>query len=653
MPGFSAFGPTLLLIVILFCTQTLPDNSHLMEQNSTVKPDSSGDELKEHIFSNKKSVFSLDSSSISDRTDDNPPTPKMTAGHSDTRRHSLKNRIERNALANNLYRRVLYKKPTELLDSLDFYQSEEIFRIFEGKIIGSIRWKKVKIFSGSVHDTLWADESQLSNALNKVHIQTRQNILQGNLLFEVGQPLDAFVLADNERILRSLPYIEEADIFVKPRSTTPDTVDVIVVTKDIFSLGVSATVVTADRFRVAFFERNLLGSGTELRYTFFYNRTANSPIGHEVKYGIPNIKGTFISGFLRYANSFEGEHREINFEKQFLTPQTKWGGALNIDFGSALHEMLQDSTLQQISYTFDYQDFWVGHAFRIGGEKSRNNLVFSARFRNDNFKNRPFVSADSNQFFHDRKLYLGAITFRNLKYLQSNLILSFGEIEDIPVGYRAQVIAGWQEAEFGNRPYVGVELSSAQMIKNFGYLGVDLNAGGFYKNKDRHQGVVDIKLSYYTPLSHLGTYQMRNLFFVNWTHGVNRLPGEFIQLRNDIRSLSVNDLYGTSEMVIKLENVVFTPWTTMGFKFALYTFGDTGFLSSDSRLFDRQAFYSSFGIGCRIRNESLVIDTIQLRLSYFPRTPGDIDHWKLDLSSRYAYIFRNVQTARPEIIEYE
>lgn len=653
MPGFSAFRPTLLLIAILFSIHTLPGNSHLMEENSPVKSDISGDKLRKDIFSDTISVSSLSNSGVSEGNNQNPLIKGMTAGDSDKGRHSLKNRIEKSTIANNLYRRVLFKKPPDLLDSLDFYQSEEIFKIFEGKIIGSIRLKKVKIVSGSVHDTLWVDESQLSNVLNKVHIQTRQNILQGNLLFEVGQPLDAFVLADNERILRSLPYIEEANIYVKPRSSTQDTVDVIVVTKDIFSFGVSTTVVTADRFRAALFERNLLGSGTELRYTFFYNRTADSPVGHEIKYGIPNIKGTFISGFLRYTNSFEGEHREINFEKQFLTPQTEWGGALNIDFGSAFHEMLQDSMLQQISYTFDYQDFWIGRAFRIGGEKSRDNIVFSARFRNDNFKNRPFVSADSNQFFHDRKLYLGAITFRKLNYLQSNLILSFGEIEDIPVGYRAQVIAGWQEAEFGNKPYVGVELSSAQMIKNFGYLGADLNTGGFYNNKDWQQGVVDIKLSYYTPLSHLGTYQMRHLFFVNWTHGFNRLPGEFIQLRNDVRGLPVNDLYGMSEMVIKLENVVFTPWTAMGFKFALYTFGDMGFLSSDSRLFDRQTLYSSFGIGCRVRNESLVIDTIQLRLSYFPRTPGDIDHWKLDLSSRYPYIFRNVQTARPEIIEYE
>lgn len=653
MSGFSAFRPTLLLIVILFSTHPLLGNSHLMEENSTIKSDGSGDGLQGEIFSDAILVSSIDNSSISGDIDDNPLGKKVTAGDSDMRRHSLKNRMKKNAITNNLYQRILFKKPTELLDSLDFYQSEEIFRIFEGKIIGSIRLKKVKIVSGLVHDTLWADESQLSKILNKVHIQTGQNILQENLLFEIGQPLDAFVLADNERILRSLPYIEEANIYVKPRSTTPDTVDVIVVTKDIFSLGVSTNVVTADRFRAALFERNLLGSGTELRYTFFYNRTANSPVGHEVKYGIPNIKGTFIYGFLRYANSFEGEHREINFEKQFITPQTQWGGALNIDFGSAFHELLQDSILQQISYTFDYQDFWIGRAFRIGGEKSRDNLVFSVRFRNDNFKNQPLVSEDLNQFFHDRKLYLGAITFRKLNYLQSNLILSFGEIEDIPVGYRAQVIGGWQKAEFGNKPYVGVEWSSAQMIKNFGYLGVDLNASGFYNNKDWQQGVFDLKLSYYTPLSHLGTYQMRNLFFVNWTHGFNRLPGEFIQLRNDIRSLPVNDLYGTSEMVIKLENVVFTPWTTLGFKFALYTFGDMGFLSSDSRLFDRQALYSSFGIGCRVRNESLVIDTIQLRLSYFPRTPGNIDHWKLDLSSRYVYIFRNVQTARPEIIEYE
>ncbi len=652
MLGSPVNSLRLSFIVILLLGYFSLVSGNLAKEGPSVNPPEISNEWGGEAFSDSPSVLPA-SPDLSGKVNHHLFADKEVADNSDDHRPSLKSRMAKNTLANNLYRRVLFKKPPDMLDSLDFYRSEDIFKIFEGKIIGSIRLKRVKILAGSVHDTLWVDESQLSNLLDKVQIQTRQSVIRSNLLFKVGQPLNAYVLSDNERILRAQPYIEEANIYVKPRLTTSDTVDVIVVTKDIFSIGASTTIVTADRFRAALFDRNLLGSGTELRYTFFYNRTARSPIGHEVKYSIPNIKGTFVSGFFRYAQSFEGEHREVALEKQFLTPQTKYGGALDIDVGSAFHDMLQDSILKPVSYTFDYQDFWIGRAFQIGGEQSRYTLVFSVRFRNDNFKNRPFVAADSNHFFHDRKLYLGAITYRKLNYLQSNLILSFGEIEDIPVGHRAQVIAGWQETEFNHKPYLGLEFAWAQLMENVGYVGADLNAGGFYDNKNWQQGVVDVKLSYYTPLFYLGTYRLRNLLFVNWTHGHNRLPGEFIQLKNDVRSLPVNNLYGTRELVLKTENVLFTPWTTMGFKFALYTFGDIGFLSSTSPLLDRQALYSSFGIGCRVRNESLVIDTIQLRLAYFPRTPGDIDHWKADLSSRYVYIFRNVQTARPEIIEYE
>jgi hypothetical protein len=566
---------------------------------------------------------------------------------------SLKSRVGKNRLTNTLYGAVVVKRSPFLLDSLEYYKSEEYFKTFEGKIIGSIRLKRIKLLAGSVQDTLWVEKSSFSNLLNNLHIQTRSRVISTNLLFKVGEALDPLVLADNGRILRSLPYIEEAKIYVNPRVNNSDTVDVIVVTKDLFSAGLSTTVITADRFRAALFERNLFGSGTELRYTFFYDRMAAPPAGHEVRYGMSNIKGTFTSGFLRYLKSFEGEHKEFGLEKKFLTPQTEWGGALNVDYASAFHLMLVDNVLQEISYSYDYHDIWLGRSWQVGKEKSRRNLVFSARFRNDNFKNRPQVSANSNYFFHDRKLWLGALTFRELDYFQSSMILSFSEVEDVPIGFRWQIIGGLQKEEFKSKPYLGMELVTAQMIENFGYLGIAVNMGGFLYDKKFRQGVLDLNMNYYSPLTRLRKYRLRNLLYADWTHGFNRLPGEFIQLKNDIRSLPINKLYGTSELVINLESVIFTPWNFLGFKFAFFTFGDISFLSTDLRLVSRSNLYSSLGLGCRIRNESLVFDTLQLRLAYFSRKPDDISHWKFDISSKYSFVFRNIESSRPEIIDYE
>jgi hypothetical protein len=566
---------------------------------------------------------------------------------------SLKNRVGKNKLAHALYDAVVVKRSPFLLDSLDFFKSEDAFKIYEGKIIGSIRLKRVKLIAGSVHDTLWINESGFSNLLNNLHVQTHENVLRTDLLFEAGEPLEPLVLADNERILRSLPYIEEAKIYVKPRVTSHDTVDVIVATKDLFSVGVSATIVTADRFRASLFDRNLLGSGTELRYTLFYDRMEAPPAGHEIKYSVTNIKGTFISGFIRYFKSFEGEHKQIGFERQFLTPQTKWGGALDVNYASAFNWMLMDSILQEVSYRYDYHDIWLGRSWQVGGEKSRQNLVFSARFRDDNFKNWPYGSTESNYFFHDRQLWLGAITFRELNYLQSSMILSIGKIEDVQVGYRWQITAGVEKEEYKNKPYLGMELAAAGLIEDFGYLGAVMNLGGFLYDEKLQQGVLNLNTAYYSPLIRLGKYRLRNLLFADWTHGFNRLPGESIQLKNDIRSLPLDDLSGTSELVINLESVAFTPWNILGFRFAFFTFGDIGFLSTDSKLITRSDLYSSIGLGCRIRNESLVFNTLELRLAYFSRTPGDFSHWKFDLSSKSADFLRNIQSSRPEIIEYE
>ena len=57
------------------------------------------------------------------------------------------------------------------------------------------------------------------------------------------------------------------------------------------------------------------------------------------------------------------------------------------------------------------------------------------------------------------------------------------------------------------------------------------------------------------------------------------------------------------------------PWHLYQFRFALYGFADLGILGYNGNLF-KNGFYSTIGIGVRIKNEHLIFRTINIRLGF-------------------------------------
>jgi len=566
---------------------------------------------------------------------------------------SLGRKTKNNRFTNLLYRSLVSSDPFKMADSIDFLQSESEYLDFEGKRIGKIRLKKVQVLAGSVYDTLEIVESSVSDLLNKFHYTTRDGIIRNNLLFHEGETVDPYVLSDNERILRELPFIEDAKLKVIVREDEENVVDIVVITKDLFSLGISPSVLDVNRARVAFLDRNFLGYGTELRYTLHYDQREQPKFGHEGKYAMTNIRGTFISGLINYENSFEGTFTRILFERSFFTPQIRYAGAMDLGYFITTREEFPHDSLVEITYSADYQDVWLGRSFQIGEETSRRNFIISGRVRNDNFRRRPVVKPDSNLFYQDNVLVLGSLSFREVHFFKSSMILAFGKTEDISVGYRLQLTGGYETEEFAYKPYTGVEIAWARLWTGFGYVGHSIQFGNFWKDWKISEGVFKTRLIYLTPLTPLRRYRFRQIIFADWTYGLNRLSGEYVNLSDLIRGLDGSQFQGTNRFIINAESIAFAPWNFYGFRFAFYGFGDLGFLSDQARLFTQDNFFGTFGIGCRIRNESLVLKTVQIRIGYFIRTPDRFGEWKVDIDTRDPSLFVPIDPTRPSIIGFE
>jgi hypothetical protein len=127
-----------------------------------------------------------------------------------------------------------------------------------GLIIASIR-----IETHNVFDTDAPPENKLLyRAANRIHIHTRDAVVERELLFAVGDRYDPALVAETERNLRALPFIRRAEISATVNGQGE--ADVVVRTYDSWSLEVVASFrraggVTSGRMGLA--DHNLLGSG--------------------------------------------------------------------------------------------------------------------------------------------------------------------------------------------------------------------------------------------------------------------------------------------------------------------------------------------------------------------------------------------------------
>jgi len=80
---------------------------------------------------------------------------------------------------------------------------------------------------------------------------------------------------------------------------------------------------------------------------------------------------------------------------------------------------------------------------------------------------------------------------------------------------------------------------------------------------------------------------------------------------------------------------------------------DFGWISEGGPIFDPGNFFTGLGLGVRIRNESLLFSTLQIRLAYYPREPNNGDQFDVDFHIRNPRLFRNFRTAKPEVVRFE
>ena len=575
---------------------------------------------------------------------------------------SLEMKANRNKWTQRLHNIVITSpNRPDYSDTLQTQISASPFITYGGKYIRSIHYLKLEPFGPNIFDTTRQASMELEKFANDLHHLTQDKVLTNHLLFHTGNLVDPNEMADNERILRELPFIQDARIHVQETEPGSDSVDVLIVTKDNFSIGLGGQIDDFNAGRLSLWESNLSGMGHELHMGFYWDGDRSPWLGNEIYTIMNNLGGSFINSKLRYASIFDSETYELELQRRFFTPDIKWAGQLNLEKTKA-ERMVEyaDTATELHNVEYNLFDAWAGRSFYLNSQqrhtRNRINFVVASRIFRIHYMDRPVVTENRFYEYHNRVLLLNSLSISSLSFFKSNLILDFGRTEDVPQGMLFSFTVGPEFNEFTRRLYTGLSFSQGRYLGNLGYLHTLIEGGGFLEKASFvEQGVINAEVNYFTPLFIVNRFKFRHFVNTRYVRGIRRFEDEFIGIKGweNYRGFRSDQPVGQQKLVFNYEVDAFTPYYLYGFRFVGFGFFDFGMVGYDCNTWCDGEFYPGFGIGIRIRNERLVFETITFRLGYYPNHPEKSFPLFLDVYGEQRLNPDNFYVTKPHIIEFE
>jgi hypothetical protein len=533
----------------------------------------------------------------------------------------------------------------------------EYYRMFEGKTIAGIRIKPLSVFGPTFADTTNVPSSWIESFANRVHFQTSMIILRKNIRFHEGDAVDPFVLSENEKFIRDLPYINDVSFRLEQSLSNPDQVFITVLTKDVYSFGVSGKISGVTTGNITLYNNNIFGIGHQLSVKLLGYLQKTPAVGVETFYSIHNIVGSLIDLKAGYTDNYKQKGILFNLNREFKYSTTAWAGGVTFDrFYRSKKLASGDPVSTDDPLQYRYFDGWMGLNIPFSHKKYQQSiqLTLAGRLSNTYFFVRPDPDIYNEQFFADNTLYLLGITLSTHNFQKSNLIYSYGITEDIPSGYLYELVGGYSDGEFLKRYYTHLVLSKGIVTSKQDYFYSLFKIGGYWDKGVFEQGQVEMNVNYITRLfkAPLG-FRYRQFVKLNYIRGIKRFEIEnlymnYMSSRYGIRGLLNGDALGKQRLCLKTESVFFQRPAIFGFNIAWYGFADFGLIGDNNESIFNQKFFSGVGVGIRIRNESLVFKTLQIQVGYYPGYK-----WGFNLSGFGRTSFDQFQPVKPTQLLFE
>ena len=545
-------------------------------------------------------------------------------------------------------------------------KSEDRFRKYEGRIIRYIIIQRFG-FERTFTDTTNRITYFGTRILNALHTDTKEFIIKQNLFIRENTTLNPFELADNERYLRTLRFIQDARIFPSAVKGSKDSVDIIVITKDLFTItGVlDVTGLTSVKLRLA--EVNLAGMAQRIQATGYWARDRYPGAGYELLYSKSNIGGSFVDGTIAYSvingGRSDGTEDEsafyVTLERPLISPFSHVAGGIEVSYNQSLNVYRKPDSMF-LNYRYNYYDGWAG--YNIGANKladhenykiNRTRFFVSGRYFQTDFKTTPFQIGDAfDAIYNSKQAALGQLTVFKQDFYKLNYIYGFGATEDVPMGYAVSLTSGWYKQLDLERPYAGFQVEHYLVTPRGGFVNTTFKIGGFLHGNKIEDASTLASVNFFTRLFNLYRWKLRESMKFSYTKLNNRVIYEPLRLNNNygLTEFTTDSVNGDRRMSVYAESILYTSGKVYGFRFAPFVFGDLSVISFEDKPFKKSDVYTGVGAGVRTRNENLVFGTIELKAIYFPRTAINVAPFRVLLTSDLRYRYKTDFVRAPNII---
>jgi hypothetical protein len=536
--------------------------------------------------------------------------------------------------------------------------------------------KRINSITIEQHDFLTSIDSKdskmkdlFSKLGNTLQSNSKSRAIKENLFFKEWDVFDPSIVAYNEKWLRDLNYIQDAKItaIVTPYDTNQ--VDIIVVTKDLFTYGGEVLLNNKDAYSAKINNINLMGSGNSIQLIQNFENQRSPKSGWGYDFGLSNILGSFISinaGVNQFGNNLannvlSAKKNYISVQRPILHPNSKWLGGIEYleTVNNNVFPGKWDSIFeQQLNYNLKHKDFWIGYQLTRKYKSIKLNeyrQFIQYRHLENNFKERPIdylLQLDRN--YQNLKADFISYTLVRQSVYRTRYLYGLGRYEDLPIGRSLTWTTGKYEIEKDKAAYVGFKFEQYKLSKKENYTHIIANIATGYINQSIQDFRFLASLEQFSKLKYLNNgYGYRQIINLSFTQTLKNKYNEALRINSiyGIPQLNKEQIKGGTRLSANLETVLYNNRPILGFKSAPFVFGNLTYIRTVGDPILNGAIYSSIGSGLRIRNENLVFGTIELKGSYFPRTSQSMSPWNFSFITNLRYKYNSNIIEKPNYVE--
>jgi len=567
-------------------------------------------------------------------------------------------------------KKAITGKSIPMTDSTRIYIFNNIASLtsYAGKRINSITIEQQNFLS-----SIDSKESNLKDIFskigNKLQSNSKKRAIRENIFFKEWDVFDPSIIAYNEKWLRDLSYIQDAKITATITPYDTNQVDLIVVTKDLFSYGGELLINNKDAYAAKLNNINFLGTGNsiQINQNFENQRSPKSGWGYDV--GLSNFLGTFISinaGVNQFGNNISNNvlsarKNYISVQRPILHPNSKWLGGMeyleteNENVFPGKWDTIFD---QQLNYNLKHKDIWIGYQLTKQSKRIKLNeykQFIQYRYLENDFKARPIdylLQLDRN--YQNLKANFLSFTLVRQSVYRTRYLYGLGRYEDLPIGQSLTWTTGYSQIEKDRSAYLGFKFEQYKLSKKENYNHVIANIATSYINKSLQDIRFLSSLEQFSKLKYLNNgLRYRQILNLSFTQTLKNKYNEALRINSifGIPQLNREQIKGGTRLSANWETVLYNNRAIWGFKSAPFVFGNLTYIRAVGNPILKGDIYTAIGSGMRIRNENLIFGTIELKGFYFPRTNQQVSPWNFSLITNLRYKYNSNIVDKPNYVE--